>query len=336
MRAIGFGPWVSSLDCVTTAELSRAWKWRLSSLVDSARSRGVSSRRACVALALVALTALLSPIVELAPAAAPSTTSDVDAAKVAKAPALGQPLRIELPGGGVAELVAVGWHPSAGKSWWGPDGHPAPAPYHQFRGAVQPDKSEFVREIAFRWVTKPENVDARWSIVGGGSESGGRPVDASGKSIDNLWVKAHAFPSTAKTCQLRFDVGLGGWKTIAVTDGRSDFSIGTQGHTVAFAAASMRSTGLTLTAAHTVIDDNIRLVAINQEDEIISAPYSSSGGGRGFLQTTVSFPNLQLGNVKEFRLEARPYQSIEVRNISLIENEFTQPEVVVLPAGAQN
>ena len=41
---------------------------------------------------------------------------------------------VELPGGGILELVAIGEHPSKDTQWWAPDGSLTAPPYQNFEG----------------------------------------------------------------------------------------------------------------------------------------------------------------------------------------------------------
>jgi hypothetical protein len=310
-------------------------------------------------MALAALLAVLVPMIEHAPAASPETTDRLESsgnpgAQPAQGPEtgfrvklpdglpqhnviiglarVGEPVRVDLPGGVVAEVVAIGMHPSQGHPWWGPDGRPAVAPYHSYPSNVNPGPGFIVREIAVRWVAKPEGVTASYGIVGGGSAAAGKPRDKNGNMIDNLYTTAQAFPATAKTADVMFIVGTGTWETVASSDGRSDFAMGDSRYSVAFAKAAQRSEGLALSAAHNITEQDVRIVAIDRQGNEISAP-SFAHGGRGFMQTTSVFPQLKIDDVQEFRVQMRSYHRVEVRNLSLVANEVTEPEVV--PVGEQ-
>lgn len=333
MAGIDLGPWASSFDTRPRVELSGIWRRRLALLPRTAKAECRPATANWATIAAVALIAVTVPAISLtsAPAATPPDANPTATPPVREpARATGEPIRVELPGGAVAEIVAIGYHPSHEKRWWGPDGHPTAAPYYSFSSRVNPGENFMVREIAVRWVTRPAGLALSYGVEGGGSAAAGKPKDEQGLSADNLYTTAQAFPKDAKSATVRFTVGMGDWETVATTDGRSDFSMGDQKYSIAFCKAALRPEGLALSVAHSITDQNVRIVAVGRDDRITSAPYCVGNGGRGFLQTTGVFPGRALEDIKEFRVEARSYRHVDVRNLSLMPDEITEPQIVAV------
>ena len=328
------GPWATAFDAAPRAQLSRLWRQRVSLLPISAARCGHVRQPGRFALAIFAITVIALPSIERKPAPAAPAATDSPAGQPAggdkNARVPGQPIRVELPGGAIAEVVAIGPHPSQGQPWWAADGRPVAAPYNSFKSSVDPGEGFFVREIAVRWIEQPQGLALSYGVVGGGSAAAGRPDDAQGKSIPNIYTTAQAFPNGTKTAALKFVIGLGEWETVGTTDGQNDCAIGGPKYSVAFTKTSQRSEGLALSAAHNITKQDVRLIAIDHEGKPMPSPPCSRSGGRGFMQSTGVFPGLKSEEIKEFRLETRPYRFVEVRNISLVANELTEPEVVAV------
>lgn len=284
-----YGPWTTSLDASYGTALGRLWQRRVLRLAHVAGQgrRLRASGRAAVVLAALAALGLPELQGTRAPAAAPNSLAK-SAAVPEKGPAAsrapGAPVRVEIPGGALAEVVAVGMHPSQGQPWWAPDGKPAVAPYDVFKSRVNPGDGYFVREIAVRWLKHPPELELMSGVVGGGSAAAGKPADAHGATIAEINTTAQAFPAGTKTATLRFTVGLGAWETVGRTDGEHDFAMGTEKYSVAFTRTSQRSEGLTLSAAHNITRQDVRLVAVNREGRIVTAPYVARGAGGAFVK----------------------------------------------------
>ncbi|MBX3411161.1 MAG: hypothetical protein KF708_00475 [Pirellulales bacterium] len=274
----------------------------------------------------VLLALLATPSLYLAQAdedeATPSQTS---------ATSLGAPYRVELPGGAIVELVGIGFHPSQGKEWWGADGTPVAAPYHDFKGRVREDS--ITREIAVRRVKQPTGDGTFfWQPNGPGSTAGGTPLDAAGKAIHDLDAVARAFPPDSKTFSILFHVATAPWNTVETTDGRAPMSTAfldaklNRTVSLAFTPASERQGQLMLSVAHDLLEQDIRLVAVTNDGRELSSVRTSNVGVNRFCQTTGYFRDLELDDVKEFKLQYRPFQLFELRNLPLEPGMKTEPE----------
>jgi hypothetical protein len=302
------------------------------------RTIAQQSRWTNFALALAAALALAvpTPLVSRAPAAAPDTPStSAEREEATAAPdagnesGAGQPVRIELLGGGVLELAAVGEHPSADKAWWAADGSPAAPPYDNFRGAVGVGGDQFVREVAMRWIERlPEGAESQWNIKGSGSAAYGQAFDKNGKRISDVSAWAHSFPSDAKTCTVEISVARGPWETVTETDGESIHSIGTQKYSVAFSPTTERRGQLVLTVSHNITDRDLRVIAVDGDGKTLAVGACTGAGGHGFMQTIAQFSPEKTQGVHKFLVQARDYERYEIRDVSLVPGEKTLPLVV--------
>jgi hypothetical protein len=308
------------------------------------------SRRATLVLVLMFVGTLAAPTLYLsrapaaapdvrsivadpAPAAAPQARATDDAAatpaRTAEQSTEGQPVRVEVLGGGVLELVAVGEHPSTDAQWWAPDGSPAGAPYQGFRSRVGPEIGNFVREVAVRWVERPpRGTDAYWDIKGSGSAASGQALDDNGKVVKHLDVTARAFPADTKTCTIEIAVARGAWETLAETDGESIMSLGTLKYGFAFSPTAERDGKLVLVVSHNITGKDVRVIAVDGEGKTLAVGSSSSAGAGGFTQISAQFNKNDVRGVHKFRVQARDYERYEIRDVSLWPGEKTLPLVV--------
>jgi len=313
--------------------LSTFWRRRIAMLPVAAANHARRARQWNLMVGVLAAATLLSPTLYLSGARADDATTK-PARKPAPKDAPSAALRVELPGGAVAEIVAVAEHPSRGGPWWGADGELTAAPYQKIRSSVtgNGNGNELLREICVRWIRRPEKGKAAsWSVVGGGSSGRGSPIDADGHKIDDLDAVARAFPSDTKVCSIRFETSEGPWQTLADTDGRNASAMGDARHSYAFSPATGYKGDRVISAAHTVLDSEIRIVAIDPDGKIFQASAQTTVGGRGFRQTTCTFAGLTDKPLKEFQLQARGKQIVEVHNISLLPGVNKEPKIVHVP-----
>ena len=351
----GFGPWATTLDAGTSAGLSTFWKKRMAMLAPTRKTLPGVSPRAILPLLLAAAATLAAPTFYLspAPAAPPESSNNAEAATNSTAPDVpkketeaadnaiagrpapqaGQPVRVELPGGGILELVAIGEHPSKDRPWWAPDGTSTAAPYDDFGGRSHAE-NEIGREFAIRWIKEPNNgVTAWWTINGNGSGSaGGTARGPGGKPIGGLQASAVLFRKETMTCSISINVATAPWTTQAETDGLAYASgstyRGSKKTSFMFTPAFASEGKLILTVGHTIFDQDIRIVALDQGGKIVGVDHSGGGGVHEFRQTTAKLENLALTDVNKFELQSRPYERFEIRDISLWPDEKTEPKVV--------
>ncbi|HEY1598122.1 MAG TPA: hypothetical protein VGG64_00870 [Pirellulales bacterium] len=318
----------------------------MASLPATRRANAERSRRATLVLVLITAGSLAAPTLYLsrAPAAVPdilTTISDPQPTAVADDDSSatpvgataqmteGQPVRVQLIGGGVFELVAVGEHPSKDTEWWAPDGSPAAVPYQDFRSRVGPEIGNFVREVAARWVEQPpKGTNVSWGIKRSGSGASGQALDDNGKPIKDLEALAQAFPADTKTCTIEITVARGEWETLAETNGQSIMSIGGPKYGFAFSPTSEREGKLVLVVSHNVTGKDVRVIAVDGDGKTLAVGSSSSAGASGFTQISAQFNKDKVQGVQKFEVQARDYERYEIRDVSLWPGEKTLPLVV--------
>jgi hypothetical protein len=330
MPASRFGPWAIALDTNIVTRLSTFWRKRMAMLNATRITVRDTSRRAILTVAITAGATLAMPTLYFSPPVAGAAAPDATRDEEGSARTLGRPVRVELAGGGVLELVAVGEHPSKDKPWWGPDGGLAEPPYQSFLSENQSEG--IVREFVVRWAKRPEQgVTAHWSVEGDTSGcAGGLGYDADGKAIEGLESHAVSFRGEPKTCSVAIAVAAGPWKTLAETDGRNTRAEASPAGSFAFTKVIESKNALVLTVSHNILDDDVRLIALDHRGQTIAVGACEGGGAANFRQTTGTFANLALADVATFAVQSRPYQHYEIRDVSLLPGETTTPRVVKL------
>jgi hypothetical protein len=234
---------------------------------------------------------------------------------------------VSLPGGAIVELVGIGEHPSKGKAWWAPDGSPIDAPYEKAGVQIQPANNEVMREIAMR-IIEPPGVSVSKHVTFNSSNGGGRPRDAKGKAIEGLKVSAGGFLPLQQTCTVGISVAVGVWKTETQTGGRRSGATGlANGQAYAFAAAYEQDKATLITIAYAGVDGELRVTAVDAAGKDLIGR-SGGVGAANFHQITTTFANVALADIVEFRVQTRPYQNYEVRDISLRPGQLTTPTLV--------
>ena len=123
-------------------------------------------------------------------------------------------------------------------------------------------------------------------------------------------------PADAEACTVRFEVAAGPWKTIATWDKHSG-SVGSRfGPNYVHGRPIATTKGTTLSVTHDIQNNPVRLVAVDRDDKIHPAEVRSVGGVKDFRQLVVEF-DLTPEQIKEFRLQTRPYEAVEIPRIAL-------------------
>ena len=113
---------------------------------------------------------------------------------------------------------------------------------------------------------------------------------------------------------IRFGLAAGPWRTLA--EGRGGNSTGlADGIGIAFSNPYAKDGGVVISVAHTIADQEVPVVAVGKDDSEHCSGPSSAAGAANMSQITATFPNLAIRDVQTFRLQARPYQWVEFRNV---------------------
>jgi hypothetical protein len=316
-----FGPWTTAMASGSGAQLSTFWKQRMQMLPVVRQSAAVVTHRGRLLLTATCILALVLPTLQFSRSLA---TVEAEPQKRAED---GKPFRVTLPGDLVAEVLGVGHNPSKGHPWWAPDGKPIAAPYDKCQSTTSGDNNEVSREIALRWINRPEGVVVHWSPNVSSSSGSSRAIDANGKVLPGVDVISGMFLKTQKTCNLKFEIAAGPWETVTENSGREWVNYADRKHGYAVSPAIEVNGGTRLTIAHDVLGRNVRIVAVDHKGNEIATGNCGGGQVKGFSQLTVIFNKLPLKDIKAFRLQARDWQEVEVTGIALNPGELTQPKL---------
>jgi len=227
---------------------------------------------------------------------------------------LDQPWQTTLPNGVTVELAGVAPNPAKGETWWSPDGTELDQPPAEpSSGRVRPEEDEIAREFAIRLTNlEGRNVDTEVAVESSGGGAGGANLGQNQGTIG----RAVILPASAKTATVRVGVAAGDWKTLVEKRGTSGGSMGTANHGFAFTQARQADGNLEVTISHDVLNQAIRIVAVDQAGNEHVAGGSRSGSGN-VRQITAEFRNVSLDEIEAFRVQVLPYQWVEFRNVSL-------------------
>jgi len=220
-----------------------------------------------------------------------------------------------LPNGAIIEVIGVSSFPSGPDTWWRPDGTPLhPAPCDQIEPGISGDTG--VRKlVVVRLARIPDGADHEWSITEakGGAEG---PAMRDGKPLPGLSETTALLPADAGTCTVRFKVAAGPWNTIE-TWGKNPGGVGSRiGPSYIFGHAIATKKGTTLSVTHNIQDKPVRLVAVDVDRKEHPAEVRSSTGVKDFQQIVVEFDQPP-EQIKEFWLQTRPYEEVEIPRIAL-------------------
>lgn len=309
---------------------------------------------------------MMSPIANSAvppgdkPAPPPQESGKAVAEKEAAAAPAPPSWKATFSSGVTVELAGVSESPSEGKPWWRPNGSPlAHAPKHYPPASEIPKIAQPGREFALRLTDVPfshpqGDFDALIRIdplpappPGGGLTGGiwvsqqmppdfGKPLNRSQSQAlkySELRVAIQSFPGTQDHATIKAGLPAGPWATIVANGTNAGMSVQRPDCEVSFAAPAESNNAVSIDVAHNIPPDRqVRVVAaLVDGKEVVGDrnPEVSTGHVR---QITQSFKDLSIKDVKEFRLQTRPYEWVEFRNVSLRPGRRTDVQVIAGPA----
>jgi hypothetical protein len=161
----------------------------------------------------------------------------------------------------------------------------------------------------------PVGVDEEWSITEAVGQADG-PAMRDGKPLAGLSETTALLPIAAGACTVHFKAAAGPWSTIQ-SWGKSPGSLGDQGgRCYIFGRAIATPTGTTLSVTHNIQSGSVRLVAVGGDGEEILANVRSASGVKDFTQMVVEFDK-RPDQIKEFRLQTRAYEEVDIPGIAL-------------------
>jgi len=241
-----------------------------------------------------------------------------------------------LPNGVTVELIGVCEHPSEGKKWWRPDGailESDHAPSDYSRMTVKPDETEQARELALRFAGRDvEHMSFRWKMdVATRSSSHPFYVTEKREKLKPLRNIVFKLPRNLETLDSSIGIATGEWKGVASGgDGRtvSATNDSLTDSSVIFHKAVKEKDTLKLCVTHLLGRDyDCRIVVVDRDDQIHEPMRSSNSGSD--MRLCEGFFVLSQDQIEYVLLQARPYEWITFRNVSLRPGHKTDVQVEV-------
>ncbi len=246
------------------------------------------------------------------------------------------PWNARLPNGVTVELIGVAENPSTDRPWWQPDGSwLAWRPYRRLGTSVEVSENEIAREFAVRLSNTPsEPVGVQWKIDPCSASALGNPLVRTG-NVQGMHGVAVRMPASQQAANVHIGVAAGAWQTAAESGAYGRDVIGGK-ESVVFSPTEEKDGSITITVAHDMIDaegegPEVRVIAV--EFNGVEHSWASIEHGRAgkFSQRKVTFSKVSLQYVKTFRLQTRPYQWAEFRNVLLQATSNTTTQTTVSP-----
>lgn len=294
---------------------------RMKTILDPQCRRNGMTRRG-ILVACVSMVLLIVPLAMVGGESVPASEG-----KAPKKAAADAPVAVALPDGLQVELLGLTNHP-ARERWWKADGTPLnDAPYEDLDGdAVVPGTDQIGREIAFA-VRVPSGSALRWDTEPSTTRAGpGIPMRA-GERLPHVRAMAVVVEPSQKTLAVRLGYSAGEWDTVAFARGSAAMSRNEK--SVVFAEPVEKDGRIVMSVAHNIADEEVRVVAVDRNGKVHSASRSNSGRAGTVRQTTYTFADVALDDVRQFQLETRPYRWIEFQNVSLHPGRKTDVRVMV-------
>ena len=228
----------------------------------------------------------------------------------------------------MVELRGVSKHPSSETSWWRPDGSPlAERPCDPLKGSADGGPDHVAREFAVQLHNLPGEpvgtevlFDPPYNAYCGGAPK------CFGKKVAGLECMTVSVPNQ-RTVTVRVRVAAGSWQTVCET-ARGNMSTGTMKGAFAFSAIDEKDGTVSVTVTHNIVGLESRVVAVGRDGRERRASLSSGGGAGTFVQITAAFAKLSRKDIKVFRVQTRPYEQVEFRNVSLRPGQKTDVQVM--------
>jgi hypothetical protein len=135
-------------------------------------------------------------------------------------------------------------------------------------------------------------------------------------------------PADRKTVTFRLGIADGPWELSGETDGRGNgSSLGVDGKEIVFFGAFEKDENVIIHIAHNITGSDLRVIALGKDGKEYSSGLTQVGGGK-INKISAKFAKVTLKDIQAFRLQARPYQWVEFRNISLQPGQKTNVQVV--------
>ncbi|MBN1975145.1 MAG: hypothetical protein JW787_15995 [Sedimentisphaerales bacterium] len=249
-----------------------------------------------------------------------------------------------LPNGVTVELLGVCEHPSIGKQWWKPDGSKLDAgglgdiknePY------LVPNDSEFSRVFAINLGQEHlEDLKLSWKIESIQSSFYPRYQDEERKKLKTLQTIIAKFPKDIQREDLTIKIAVGSWESVANgVDGTTNAVTNDNitDSSVIFHEADIKGSNLKLSATHLLRDDYDCRMAVYDKNNNLHEPIKGTNTGSKMRLCEGYFDDITLDQIKYITLQARPFESVIFKNVSLHQdvNSNVQIKLDILGASSQ-
>jgi serine/threonine protein kinase/preprotein translocase subunit SecD len=234
---------------------------------------------------------------------------------------------------GRIELVAISRHPSAGQPWWRPDGSP-------YNGRHFDDAEPFAgggntaRDYQLVLRTSGDVPFILQSVEPGGNWRLGGKARADGREVQGYWSEGISLPRDAAVATLRLLASSGDWTTVSAyspTDSTTQQQrAGNTQWTVSFEDGNTVVKAVDHSENPQRIRWDVRLIAIDKMgQERAPSRCESNSLSLWEKREAAIFEKRQPNEFTTLRFQARPFQSIEFRNVALKPGHKTDAQVLV-------
>ncbi len=225
-----------------------------------------------------------------------------------------------LSNGATIEVIGISSYPPGPDTWWRPDGTPLPQPPcdspRARRARIRVDGDTVFRVVVARLTDIPAGAEHRWGINQSRANSE-QTVELGGKPIPGLSETVAVFPGGMKAGTVRFEVAAGPWQTVQTWETSPGGRANRSGPSYIFGEAIATKKGTALPVTHNIPDvSSVRLVAVDLDGKERSAEVRSNTGVGDYHQLVGGF-DLPPEQIKEFRVQTRPYKRVELQGVAL-------------------
>jgi RNA polymerase sigma factor (sigma-70 family) len=222
-----------------------------------------------------------------------------------------------LPSGATIEVVGVSSLPFGPESWWRPDGTPLqPAPYDSGNEAYSGDTAGY-RSMFVRLTHIPQGAEYQVSMRNKTlAAQGPATTDAKSKGSPVVSMLSAKFAPDERSCTVRFKLASGPWKTIHTTGKDAAGVIVENDAGCIFTNATASGRGTTMSVTHNLRNKSLRLVGVDTAGLEYPAIDRASIDVTHFEQIEFQF-DVSRNRIKEFRLQSRVYEEVEIPGIAL-------------------
>jgi len=220
-----------------------------------------------------------------------------------------------LPNGVTVGLVGVCDYPAGGKRCWRPDG----LELHKKIYAAKWNKKPVPGDYGFMFkVNGPQDLSFSWNKIDGTKswEGSCKVIDENGNQLEGFEAAISDMLEEKITTSIKIGVATGHWKTIVTSNG-GKMAI-PESKDILFSQAYESNNFVGITVSSPWHKDRVeRIVAVDKSGQIHITKDTGSVASGEIDQMTAKFYDLKLKDISEFQFQTRPYEWVELRNVSL-------------------